>query len=496
MICRIFLTSVLFCTFLKADEKLKSISWETPKGWEVVKLKQNHFPYVFIGPDNLRISLLKHDYRADAIWVISKIYRDKLALPLLTEDELSAKRAPLSNDSVYFEFTKENKAVSYSFYRHHGIMWVLKFEGDSKLLPKVSKVLKTLSKSLKPSEEFQTYVKKLQADIKDPKAALKLIALYDRGLGIPKDQKKAFEMLVELHKEGNMDATYKLGSKHLAINNISQAFTLFKKAADGDHLPSMKRLAALYIDYKQDTVEGFYLLKKAAERGDTESMFYLGTLYTVDHKLKDEKEAFKWISMAATKGWVPAIRQLGVLYRSGFGVAKDIEKAVLKLERAADEGDYSANEILADMYRNGEVDGRKDFEKARTYLMKAALSGSKKAMLMTAEIYLYGEGVAKDIPKAVTLMKSASDKGLIEADLLLGDIYTAGKVITSDFEKAYNHYKKAAEAGNKYGMFKLALAYLSGKGCQKDGPAAVNWLKRAAKLGYAPAIKALKDTGF
>ena len=496
MILRIFLMTVFICFFVKAEEKLNSIEWKTPEGWEQVELKQKHFPYVFVGPDKLRISLLRHQYRPDGIWVISKIYRTKLGLPLLTEEELAAKRTPLSNDSVYFEFSKDDKAISYSFYRSHGYLWVLKFEGDSKNLLTIRKVLKTLSKSLKPSSAFQQYVKDLQQNEGDPQKSLKLSELYDKGLGVPQDQKKAFEMLVKLHKEGNLEATYRLGSKHLSINNISQAFTLLKDAADGGHLASIKKLAALYIDYKQDTLEGFILLKKAAERGDTESMFYLGTLYTVDPKLKDEKEAFKWTSTAAQKGWLPAVRQLGVLYRSGFGVDKNIELALQNLESAANQGDQSANEILADMYRNGEVDGRKDFEKSRVYMMKAALSGSKKAMLMTAEIYLKGEGVAKDIDKALNLLVQASEKGLVEADLLLGDIYTLGKDVTADFEKAFHYYKKAAEAGNKYGMFKLALAYLSGKGCKKDGPTAVNWLKRSAKLGYAPAIKALKDTGF
>lgn len=496
MIFRIFIFSFIMSIFVHAIDKEKTISWETPEGWEALKLEERHFPYVFSGPDNLKISLLKHNYRPDAIWVISKVFRDSLGLPLLTEGELDKERVPLKNDSVYFEFTKDDKAVSYSFYRQHGTIWVLKYEGRSDKLEVVRKVLKELSKSLKPDAEFTAYVENLLKNEDKPESALILSEFYDKGLGLPHDQKKAFEILVKLHKDENLEATYRLGMKQLSVNNISQAFTLLKQAADKGHLTSIKKLAALYIEYKQDTVEGFYLLKKAAERGDTESMFYLGTLYVVDHKLKDEKEAFRWISMAAGKGWIPAIRQLGVLYRSGFGVEKNIEKALRNLERASKEGDYSASEILADMYRNGEVDGIKDFEKSRMYLMKAALDGSQKAMLMTAEIYLNGEGLPKDVEKALSLMNKASEKGLIEADLLLGDIYTSGKDVTADFEKAYKHYKKAAEAGDKYGMFKLALAYLSGQGCKKDGLAAVNWLKRSAKLGYTPAIKALKDTGF
>ena len=495
MIFRLFCFLLIFALSLKAESKWQHISWEEPEGWKVQEVGYSHFPYVFNGPEKLKISLLLHEYRPDAIWVIAKVYRDSLGLPLLTEEELSAKGRGMGNDSVYFEFIKEKQGVSCAFYRSHGFLWVLKLEAPADLVKKYKKDMISLASSLKPNKDFQEHIKKLQAS-KENKDVLELAEYLDVGLGVKKDQKKAFETLLELHEKGFLDATYRLAAKFLEIDKVSQAFSLLQKGVDGDHLPSIKKMAALFLDYKNDTIEAHQLLKKAANKGDTESMFYLGSLYTVDPKLKDPEQAYRWIKMAADKGSVQAYRQLGVLYRSGFGVKRDPQKALELLELAARKGDMTSFEILADIYRNGEIDGKKDYTKCREYLMKAVIKGSYKALLMTAELYLNGEGVEKDPEKAISLLKEASKEGIVEADLQLGDIFSFGTVIERDEKSAFTHYKKAAEAGDKYGMFKLALAYLGGKGCKKDGPEAVKWLKRSAKLGYSPAVKALKDSGF
>lgn len=496
MIFRLFCISLFLLVSLKAEKKWQYLSWSTPQGWELVEVGQSHFPYVFIGKDERKISMLKYEYRNDAIWVLSKVYREELGLPLLTEEELKEQETVLENKSILHEFKSGNKLIYCAFYKYYGSLWVLKYSGLNQSSGSSVKALKEIAASLKENDEFAKHVKGLLEKESDSKAQIQLADYYELGLGVEKDPKRGFEMLMALHEAGELDATCKLASKFLAVNKVSQAFNLLQKGVDGKHLPSIKKMGALYLDYKNDTIEAHSLLKQAAEMGDTESMFYLGTLYTVDPKLKDEKNAYKWIKMAAEKEWLPAIRQLGVLYRSGFGVEKDLTKALSILEVAAQKGDVSSYEVLADIYRTGELNGKKDYQKSREYLMKAAFKGSQKALLITAEFYLYGEGVEKDPGKAIQLLKQASTNGLIEADLQLGDIYTLGKDVKLDFNEAFKHYKIAAEAGNKHGMFKLALAYLSGKGCEKDGPTAVNWLKKSAKLGYAPAIKALKDTGF
>ncbi|MCM8541337.1 MAG: sel1 repeat family protein [Lentisphaeraceae bacterium] len=496
MIFRLFCIFLFISASVYGEKKWQSIVWETPKGWELVEVGQAHFPYVFVGENKHKISFLRYEFRNDAVWVFSKVYREELGLPLLTEQELRSKEVTLENEAVYYEFSNNEKVVSCAFYNDFGFLWILKFEGKKEASVNLSKTVKAIAASIKPNEKFTAHVEELIAKKDDDKNALKLAEYYELGFGVEREPKRGFEILLKLHEKGVLDATYKLASKFLEVNKVSQAFSLLQKGVDGNHLPSIKKMGALYLDYKNDTIEAHSLLKKAAEMGDTESMFYLGSLYTVDPKLMDEKQAFKWIQMAVDKGWVPAIRQLGVLYRSGFGVKKDLSKAVSLLESASQKGDVSAYEVLADIYRSGEIDGKKDYQKSREYLMKAALKGSQKALLITAEFYLYGEGVEKDITKAIELLKQASENGLVEADLQLGDIYTLGKDVEPNFKEAYVYYKRAAEAGNKYGMFKLALAYLSGKGCEKDGSAAVNWLKKSAKLGYTPAIKALKDTGF
>lgn len=497
MIFRIFFVSAFLSLLQLKSAELQTISWSLPEGWQSVDVGRDHFPRLFMGPNKVKISQLKHEFQSDAVWVICKVYREELELPLVTESELEKLKKSLDNGAELYTFSNDKNGITCAFYVDFGTLWVLKFKGTLEEQKSISKSFIEIAGSIKPNKEFTEYVEKIKEKAaEDNKSAMTLSQLYDEGRGVDKDPKKAFEILIDLHKKDYLDATYRLAQKYLAVNKISNAFTLLQKGVDGNHLPSIKMLAALYLDYKNDRVEAHSLLKKAAERGDTESMFYLGTLYSVAGEFKDEKQAFKWITMAAQKDHIPAFRQLGVFYRSGFGVERNTQKAVDLLTQASEKGDVSSLEILADIYKSGEFNGKKDYEKSRECLFTAALKGSKKALLMTAELYLNGEGVKKDIDKGVSLMKQASEKGVLEADLNLGDMYTLGNEIKQDFPAAYSHYMKAAEAGNKYGMFKVALALLSGKGVEKDGEAAVRWLKRAAKLGYAPAIKALKDTGF
>ncbi|MCM8528486.1 MAG: hypothetical protein NE327_18320, partial [Lentisphaeraceae bacterium] len=183
MIFRLFYFFLFLTLSVQAEKKWQTVNWDTPEGWELVEVGKKYFPYVFVGSNNLKISLLRHEYRNDAIWVFSKVYRESLGLPLLTEEELEEKAQVLENEAVYHEFTNDKNVVTCAFFQDFGFLWVLKYEGEKRSSGRAVKALRSIAASFKFNEEFQKHIKDLQAKEGDDKAELELSGYYDIGFG-------------------------------------------------------------------------------------------------------------------------------------------------------------------------------------------------------------------------------------------------------------------------------------------------------------------------
>ena len=60
---------------------------------------------------------------------------------------------------------------------------------------------------------------------------------------------------------------------------------------------------------------------KKARQGNAESQYTLGTMYELGEGVtEDDKEAFKWFSLAASQGYAKAQNNLGYMYDLGEGV--------------------------------------------------------------------------------------------------------------------------------------------------------------------------------
>jgi TPR repeat protein len=109
--------------------------------------------------------------------------------------------------------------------------------------------------------------------------------------------------------------------------------------------------AYLSGDYK--TALKWYTL--AAERGHVYALYNLGVMYeNGESVLKNDKTAVKWYTKAAEQGGVIAQRKLGWMYNNGTGVLENDKTAVKWYTKAAKQGDGYAQWILGGMYLNGE----------------------------------------------------------------------------------------------------------------------------------------------
>lgn len=110
------------------------------------------------------------------------------------------------------------------------------------------------------------------------------------------------------------------------------------------------------------------------DKNNYQALNYLGKMYQRGyHVKKDLRIAFDYFTSAADLGWLPAISNLGELYRegdeSGRGPEKDPKKALEKFEEAGYE-----------RYKAGE-------------------SANSKALYWAGEMYEYGEGMDHPYPQ-------------------------------------------------------------------------------------------------
>ncbi len=169
----------------------------------------------------------------------------------------------------------------------------------------------------KAFEEF-TYL----ADEGNPTATFYLAKMYDEGLGIDKDEKKALELYQKADALGSQEATAVLGKR--VLNDSS-------------------------IENNQEVALEY--LKKSAYNGNTDALYQLGELYAKGEGgvEKEYTYAFGYYLLGALKGDKRAQHKLAFSYLHGRGTPQDFENGIKWLARSANQGYVLAQKDLADL---------------------------------------------------------------------------------------------------------------------------------------------------
>ncbi len=114
-----------------------------------------------------------------------------------------------------------------------------------------------------------------------------LASMYDFGIGVPQDYKKALYWYTKAAKQGDFGAQYNLGVMYL----------------DGIGVPQ---------DYKK----ALYWYTKSAEQGYFGAQYNLGVMYLDGTGVpQDYKLAYVWESLAASQGYKDAINNRDFIYK-------------------------------------------------------------------------------------------------------------------------------------------------------------------------------------
>ena len=130
---------------------------------------------------------------------------------------------------------------------------------------------------------------------------------------------------------------------------------------------------------------------------------------------KNEKKAFELYQKAAEKGNTDSIYMLGFCYYNGRGVEKDYTKAKEYFDTVnQDKNDKNSNYFSGLMYYYGQGVGI-DHGKAKEFFVKNAELGDIESNYYAGKLYFYGDGVNVDKQKAEGYFKKAAERNHINA---------------------------------------------------------------------------------
>ena len=188
---------------------------------------------------------------------------------------------------------------------------------------------------------------------------------------------------------------------------------------------------------------------RQAAGGSRRALYELGRAYAANRQTPEAIAAWR---KAADKGSTSAMVELGVLYGTGAGVAKD------------------------------EAQARKLFE-------RAAQAGNPRGVSNLAA--LGGGGAAADPARSRELLAKAAETNP-EAQYQLGMMLAEGTGGEKDDVRARALFEKAAAQNHPGALERMGAFALEGRGGAKDKDAAKAYYARAAALGDENAKAALK----
>ncbi|KAJ3245094.1 hypothetical protein HDU78_009933 [Chytriomyces hyalinus] len=179
----------------------------------------------------------------------------------------------------------------------------------------------------------------------------------------------------------------------------------------------------------------FELHKARAESGDVQSKFVLGMLYLNGSKQspKDQATALSWLVQAHVGGHSNATLQLGDLFFEGTQYPKDYKKAtsyylaLMRSENTLMDPENTMVQVnLGRCYYQGGFGIQKNVEKAVKFFDRAAEAGNSSAQFYLAGCYARGDSVQKDQKKALALYEKASLQGHKQAAAVLRKLTSSG----------------------------------------------------------------------
>lgn len=218
--------------------------------------------------------------------------------------------------------------------------------------------------------------------------------IYARGLGVQRDEKKAAELYGKAAAQGVSAAEFQyalyLMEGRVVPKDEKRATELMKAAADAGNRLAAFNYAQMLLE-KDDSPKGmekaYDYYEKAAEAGLADAQYAMSQAFAngVGGKVRNDKEARRWLLLAAHQNYDTAELELGTWLVEGRGGPADLEGGFRWLKQAAEGGNVAAENRLAKLYLNGIGTKADKVEAGAWYVLarRAGLSDPEMDMFFT-----------------------------------------------------------------------------------------------------------------
>ncbi len=224
------------------------------------------------------------------------------------------------------------------------------------------------------------------------------------------------------------------------------------------------------------------------------------------------------------EGNLPRCAALGMQYREGRGISRDLSKSAIYFLRAcaeappnnpycreagfgmgiAEESSSGRDELAAafaamaqscaggalhdcNVYGMVQLLGMtsavaKNAERGAATLARSCAGGVGAACGNLADAYLSGGDVDKDAKKAADFYGKACDKGFAAGCTAVGTLIHVDKEIPGDAASAFPHFRRGCDGGDATGCVAIGHLYANGEGVEKDPVGAARAFKKACDL--------------
>lgn len=380
-----------------------------------------------------------------------------------------------------------------------------------------------------PKEQAQALsLAEKAAESGDPRAALLLGLLYDRGIGTAPDPQKALSWY---ERASNPATDFILGTYYAQGKGLrpdeEKSRQLLDAAAQQAFSYAYLNLAVL--KQQKGNGENFVEdLEKARDLRNSRAGLLLADYLLANSNDSGQLEKAEQLYQDfAEKGDKTAQLKLAYLYDKGIGISSDPLLAEKWYLSAAEQGEPQAQYLLAQRYQNGLTNGAPDYAAAKKWYQaaaqsnyipawvalgyleetvflnenkafnayeKAASAGNPQGIFNLALMHEYGKNRPVDYQNAIQLYKNLNALEYPQVLTQLGGIY--GRYASSNqvaAQESLQYYQKAAELGDRRALYHLGRCYQDGLGVAKNPATAAQYYEKAAAKGDEKANFALAE---
>lgn len=227
-------------------------------------------------------------------------------------------------------------------------------------------------------------------------------------------------------------------------------------------------------------------LTLSAQQGGAVDQWRLATWYFQGYCVeKDELEAMRWCHLAADQGIPDAQFRLSeAYYRGECGLSKNYREAMRWLLLVAAQGQKrhlqsQAQHQIAHMYSIGEG-VEKDEAAGLAWMLLAAEGGTPEAQNVLGNMYFNGNGTKQSYSEALKWYQRCMEQGGVNGTYMrLGQMYFYGLGVPQDYKQAMAMYLAAVDdRQDDYAKERIGFMYEHGLGVHQDYVEAIRWYKK------------------